>query len=32
VFARLKCFDWRMVNYAKMKNGSKNVTWCISKG
>jgi hypothetical protein len=29
MFVKLKCFDWRIVNCAKIKNGSKNVTCCI---
>ena len=29
VFAKFERFDWRIVNCAKIKNGSKNVTPCI---
>ena len=35
VLAKFKRFDWRIVNCAKIKNGSKNVTyctWCTSVG
>ena len=28
VFPKFKRFDWRVVNCAKIKNGSKNVTPC----